>query len=131
MVSAVSMSASVEPHLHLDPSLRIKGRCKQCAPGWSNKVLCCFVSCCNSSNSQLRNRAVYCDKNGKCTEFDWERADDSEARIEKTNKRIAHLVSERKHLEEVFQETGVDLVAKVADATPITVGELKRVTKAI
>lgn len=131
MVSAVSMSASVEPHLHLDPSLKVKGRCKTCAPGWSNKFFCCVFSCCNSKNSELRNRAIYCDRSGCCKPFDWENCDDAEMRIHKTSLRVAHLVSEKKHLEEVFEETGVDLITKAADSNPITVGELKRVRKVL
>lgn len=126
MISLVS--GSVEPHLHLDPSLNAKARCNSCMP--AGKIFCCMFSCCNSDNSKLRNRAVYCDGSGCCKEFDWE-ISDPPGRIRKTSARIAHLVSESKPLEQVLEETGVDLHKKAVEGLPITVKELKKVQKAL
>ena len=127
MVSLVS--GSVEPHLHLDPTLNVKSKCKTCMPG--TKVFCCMFSCCNSHNSELRNKAVYCDKFGCCKEFDYNDADDIDKRVAKTSRRVAHLVSEIKPLEEVFEQTGIDLHAKAIGGEAITVGEIKKVRKAL
>lgn len=127
MVSLVS--CSVEPHLHLDPTLNVKPRCKSCMPG--GKFFCCIFSCCNSKSSSLRNRAVYCDKFGCCKEFDYNDADDIDRRVAKTSRRVAHLVSKIKPLEEVFEQTGVDLNAKAIGGEAITVGEIKKVKKAL
>lgn len=131
MVSAISASASLEPHLHLDPTLRVKGRCKSCAPNWSNKITCCALQCCNSTQSEYRNAAIYCDKEGTCKRFDWNQADDAEERIRKTSMRVSTLVSSVKPLDIIREETGIDLKKRADLGQPITVREIKKIEKAL
>ena len=127
MVAAISAEASA--HLHLDPSLKVKGRCRSCAPGWSGKVLCCFISCCNTQRDT--DVALYCDKTGRCMVFDWDNTDDSEARVQKTAQRIGHLVSEVKPLDDILSETGIDLVKKAEEGAAITLEEFEIIQRVI
>jgi hypothetical protein len=129
MITGIGVSPSLEPSLHLSPTLRVRGRCKSCAPGWANKFLCCTIQCCNKSSSEGRNRAIYCDKSGKCVEFDWNEADDAELRLRKTSERVAALVSSKTPLEKIYEETGVNLRERAELGQPISVNEINKIVK--